>query len=283
MPVRIPTRPPDHRLLACPCCQSPLTEDLTQCLGGGHGFPRTGDGPLTLWPDDRAAPVEDGWAVRQQLMEREYQDFVEDPGHVVRAYEHDFGGFREWLSTCQGELLDVGGGNGLLRHYLPAGARYTVLDPSLTWLGEDWGALSGTFPCLAEPLPFVRGFAEALPFRRHVFEWVLSFWSLNHVLAPERALEEMHRVLRPGGRALVVLDDMRPDLLAVWQRRYQDHRWTRGETLWRLAMSPMVGWPLKPDHVRVDEDTLERVSIGRFRLTRREWKGSYLALELESI
>ena len=283
MAVCIPTRSPKTSLLACPICHGALSPDLTHCARCAHRFPQADGEPLTLWPESSDSRQRDVWAFRQRVMERDYQDFVADPSHVARAYEHDGGAFREWLSACAGEILDVGGGNGLLRHYLPPQASYTVVDPSLMWFGQEWGVLEETFPCLSEPLPFVRGVAEALPFRSGAFDWVLAFWSLNHVDNPAQACAEMGRVLRSGGRALLVLEDMRPEFRAVWHGHYRDHRWTRAGTLWRRALSPLLGWPLQPDHVRIEEAALRTACASRFRLARREWKGSYLALELESV
>ena len=45
------------------------------------------------------------------------------------------------------------------------------------------------------------GDAEALPFADRSFEAVVANFGLHHVPRPIRALSEIHRVLRPGGRA----------------------------------------------------------------------------------
>jgi SAM-dependent methyltransferase len=49
----------------------------------------------------------------------------------------------------------------------------------------------------------VVGSADALPFEAASFDCVLSSQVLEHVVDPRRVIEEMHRVLRPGGVALV--------------------------------------------------------------------------------
>ena len=46
--------------------------------------------------------------------------------------------------------------------------------------------------------------AEALPFPSDTFDCVTIGFGLRNVTRKERALAEMHRVLRPGGRALVL-------------------------------------------------------------------------------
>jgi len=50
-----------------------------------------------------------------------------------------------------------------------------------------------------------RGDAEALPYPDGSFEIVTCLGSLEHFLSPPKALEEMRRVLVPGGRAVVVV------------------------------------------------------------------------------
>jgi SAM-dependent methyltransferase len=50
-----------------------------------------------------------------------------------------------------------------------------------------------------------QGDAEALPYADGAFDIVTCLGSLEHFLRPEVALEEMRRVLAPGGRAIVVV------------------------------------------------------------------------------
>lgn len=52
-------------------------------------------------------------------------------------------------------------------------------------------------------IPLVRGDAERLPFREGSFDACVSAGSVEYWPSPLRALQEMHRVLRPGGIALV--------------------------------------------------------------------------------
>jgi demethylmenaquinone methyltransferase/2-methoxy-6-polyprenyl-1,4-benzoquinol methylase len=52
-------------------------------------------------------------------------------------------------------------------------------------------------------LPFVAGDATRLPFADDTFDAVTISFGLRNVVEPERALAEMHRVTRPGGRLVV--------------------------------------------------------------------------------
>jgi SAM-dependent methyltransferase len=86
----------------------------------------------------------------------------------------------------RGRVLDVGGrrrARGSFR--APAGA---------AWIRINVDAREG---------PDVVGDAQALPVRGGTADTVLCLETLEYVEAPERAVAELARVLRPGGRAVV--------------------------------------------------------------------------------
>lgn len=60
------------------------------------------------------------------------------------------------------------------------------------------------------PLNTVRADALALPFRDDTFDLVLSQATLEHVTDPQQAVDEMTRVLRPGGRLYIEVAFMQP-------------------------------------------------------------------------
>src|ERR1700733_3024195 len=56
---------------------------------------------------------------------------------------------------------------------------------------------------------FRRGNASAMPFDDETFDFLLCRAAFKNFSEPRRALEEMHRVLKPGGQALII--DLRGD------------------------------------------------------------------------
>ncbi|MBI1953857.1 MAG: methyltransferase domain-containing protein [Candidatus Omnitrophica bacterium] len=99
-------------------------------------------------------------------------------------------------------LLDVGCGTGLFLERLllkfPE-ASFNGIDPSPGMLGKAQEKLSGQ--------PRVRlklAFAEALPFEGAVFDWVVCVNDLHAFRSPKKAAHEMFRVLKPGGRILLL-------------------------------------------------------------------------------
>lgn len=101
-------------------------------------------------------------------------------------------------------MLDVAVGTGLVaREAAPiVGAAGSVVgvDPSAGMLAQS--GLHG--------LTLVRGRAESLPFASRSFDFVCMGYALRHLADLEAAFREFGRVLKPGGR-LLVLEITRPE------------------------------------------------------------------------
>ena len=52
--------------------------------------------------------------------------------------------------------------------------------------------------------PFVLGSATAMPFEDNSFDAVWTVWVLEHIPAPEQALREIRRVVKPGGHIFLM-------------------------------------------------------------------------------
>jgi len=98
-------------------------------------------------------------------------------------------------------VLDVGSGNGyVLSRYAEAGAQVYGVD--LTQAAID--LCRRRFQLLGRKGSFTVGSAECLPFPSESFDCVCSMGVLHHTPDTERAVSEVRRVLRPGGRVILM-------------------------------------------------------------------------------
>jgi demethylmenaquinone methyltransferase/2-methoxy-6-polyprenyl-1,4-benzoquinol methylase len=112
----------------------------------------------------------------------------------------------DWLAPRAGQrLLDVAGGTGdvSFRFLERAGdANAVVLDMTESMLVE--GSKRAEAASLAERLDWVVGDAMALPFEDNSFDVYTISFGIRNVTRPQEALDEAFRVLRPGGRLMVL-------------------------------------------------------------------------------
>ncbi len=103
-------------------------------------------------------------------------------------------------------LLDAGGGDGewcrwALAEERAGSAVLVDLSPAMLSLARRRGARGGRDPVL------LRGDVGNLPVPRNAFDLAFALGGvLSHLLDPGRALEEIVRAVRPGGRIVVSVD-----------------------------------------------------------------------------
>ena len=162
----------------------------------------------------------------------------------------------EALAEVDSEILEIGFGTGLnLPHYPEHVRRITAVDPN-----------PGMNPLARRRIvesriavDLLTAGSEQLPFEDESFDCVVSTWTLCSISDAERALREVYRVLRSGGR-FVFLEHGLADEPGVqeWQRRL-------------TPLQRIVG-----DGCRLDVDiealvrsgSFREVQLGRFQLER---------------
>jgi SAM-dependent methyltransferase len=273
--------------LVCPVCKGELVfaTGLIACEACHILFPQSRQDCFDLLPQNWLTSRWKGWETRQAEMEKWYGDLVETPALAITSFKEDYSPFARALETLSGSILDVGGGSGIARHYLPHATTYIVIDPCLDWLKARWSSLAGAFPCLANKPLFVHGLGEHLPFPSGVFDAVLAFWSLNHAGDPRLVFQEVSRVLRPGGRFLAVLEDMVPSLGDILRRMLSGgicHGVGFLRAKYRLLLRGFLfgrSWPLQRDHARIHESDIRSWASPLFHVKERIWRGDYLTFE----
>lgn len=124
---------------------------------------------------------------------------------------------REVLAGVRGEILEIGFGTGLnLPHYPEQVDHLTAIDinPGMNAIAQkrlektnitvDYRVLNG----------------ENLPMPDATFDSVVSTWTLCSINNVEQALQEIYRVLKPGGRFFFVEHGLSNDpKVQIWQHR----------------------------------------------------------------
>jgi ubiquinone/menaquinone biosynthesis C-methylase UbiE len=105
---------------------------------------------------------------------------------------------------ARGRLLEVGVGTGANFPFYPAGARTAGVEPSREMI--EVARRKGDAPA---GLRLVRARAERLPFAAATFDAAFAALVFCSVAEPVRALSELRRVVRAGGR-VVLLEHVRP-------------------------------------------------------------------------
>jgi SAM-dependent methyltransferase len=115
------------------------------------------------------------------------------------------------IKACPGRVLDIGAADGWLSTQLDASAEYISLDYPATAIQ------------LYRTRPIVFADACAMPFADASFDAIACYEVLEHVARPDALLEEVARVLVPGGVAEFTM----PFYYPIHDAPHDYQRWTR--------------------------------------------------------
>jgi ubiquinone/menaquinone biosynthesis C-methylase UbiE len=159
------------------------------------------------------------------------------------------------------KVLDIGTGPGTnplhLKKLFPE-THFTLIDISSGMLrkARDYASKAGLHMAISA------GDGECLPIGSGKMDGVISFFAMHHMDHPEKLLQEIDRVLKPGGILLII--DFRRDMSswlfktinALWQTAFFFSTGRAG-----FAESTRSAW--RPDEI---EAILKQTHIDRFRV-----------------
>jgi ubiquinone/menaquinone biosynthesis C-methylase UbiE len=129
-------------------------------------------------------------------------------GEVVRRVSE--------IVPAGGQILEVAPGPGYLAIELAKLGKYQVvgldISRSFVQIAQAKAQAAGVV------VEFHQGNASAMPFEASAFDFIVCRAAFKNFSAPVEALREMHRVLKAGGRALII--DLRRDASLAEINRY---------------------------------------------------------------
>ncbi len=124
---------------------------------------------------------------------------------------------RPWAcSRASGDVLEIAIGTGLNLQYYPDQVRITGIDltPEMLTIARE------RVQDLGREVDLREGDAHHLEFAEASFDSVVCTYSLCNIPDPQRAISEIRRVLRPGGK-LILVDHIRSTSRPVlWIQRF---------------------------------------------------------------
>lgn len=129
-----------------------------------------------------------------------------------------------YVSQARGDVLEIGIGSGHnLAHYGDEVKSVTGVDPA----AELTDKARERAERIDVPVEVLGISGESLDLDNNAFDTVVCTWTLCSIPNPYRAVDEMRRVLKPGGQMIFVEHGLSDDAnIAKWQRRV--------EPLWKI-------------------------------------------------
>lgn len=180
------------------------------------------------------------------------------------------------------KVLDIAGGTGdLTRRFsklVGAGGEVVLADinDSMLKVGRDRLLELG----VAGNVRFVQADAEALPFPDNYFDCITIAFGLRNVTHKDRAIASMLRVLKPGGR-LLVLEFSKPGNKLL-SKAYDQYSFRLLPLMGKLVTNDSESYRYLAESIRMhpDQETLKAMMVeaGFARVTYHNMTGGVVAL-----
>ncbi len=149
---------------------------------------------------------EDGTVVNVEIGSREFFDFADKTFYGWNAAKHDetgyFGKIFDYASYTGKPVLEVGCGMGCMAmNWAQHGAQVTAVDLNPTSVEMT----KRRFQAYGLSGDIREADGESLPFEDNLFDYVYSWGVLHHSPNTKKSIAELFRVLKPGGKAGVML------------------------------------------------------------------------------
>jgi len=179
-------------------------------------------------------------------------------------------------------VLDLAGGTGDLAakfsHRVGKSGRVVLADINESMLRVGRERLSNKG--IVGNVEFALADAEQLPFENDCFDCITIAFGLRNVTDKERALESMNRVLKPGGR-LLVLEFSKP-IIPLLSKAYDAYSFTALPFMGKLIANDAQSYRYLAESIRMhpDQETLKSMmdSAGFFKTSYHNMTGGVVAL-----
>jgi SAM-dependent methyltransferase len=154
------------------------------------------------WDGGIPGTVENGYQAGRVTAENGTKEWYFEGDRVRYDQYKALEGFCEFSKFAGSAVLDIGPGRGQETHnYANAGADVTVLE----YAGQGVDIVRKRIELFDLDVDLIQGDAVSLPFDNDVFDLVFSYGVLHHIPDMKQSVSEVHRVLKPGGIAKIMV------------------------------------------------------------------------------
>ena len=140
------------------------------------------------------------WNYHDRDLSNSWMSWIESNPKGTREEVCSF--IKEWIEKVQPiSLLDIGCGQGACSELVNKDIEYKGIDPCAIFIKQAKKLLTSSNKF------FTEGNAYKIPFVNKTVDAVMSIWVWHYLANVELAAKEMRRILKPGGRFLIIANN----------------------------------------------------------------------------